>query len=129
MDIYPNLKPDPMAPFAPMSYRTAREEKKREHCNGCGSKGLGGWLVPDTLWGLSIEEECNIHDWMYSEGKTIADKEEADRVFLNNMIRRIEREKGAISKALRPLRKIRAKEYYEAVRIFGGPAFWAGKNP
>jgi hypothetical protein len=78
------------------------------------------------MYGLSITEAANIHDYMYYVGMTLEDKREADRVFLNNMIRIIE----ANSKfwVLEFLRKRRAKKYYLAVDWFGGPAFWSGKN-
>lgn len=111
--------------FAPADYRQATAEQKRDICNGCGTKGLGGLITPDTLYGLSINAACDIHDWMYVFGRTIADKEEADRVFLNNMLRIIEAKSGLL---LRWLRRRRAMTYYSAVRDFGGPAFWAGKN-
>ena len=58
--------------------------------------------------------------------KTIADKEEADRVFLNNMLRIIEaKTKFGL---LKPLRNRRALKYYEAVKYFGGRSFWKNKN-
>jgi len=110
--------------YAPESYLLASEQEKSDVCNGCGAKGIGGWFVPDTIWGLSIKESCNIHDWMYYEGEDIEEKEEADRVFLNNMLRTIK----TGSKWLSGLRKSRAKKYYEAVVHFGGPAYWDGKN-
>jgi len=110
--------------YSPDTYKNASRCDKKATCNGCGSKGFGGWVVPDTLWGLDIEEVCNIHDWMYSEGKTIEDKDKADRVMLNNMIRLIE--KG--TRWLRRVRRMRAKSYYKAVKYFGGSAFWDDKN-
>jgi len=112
--------------FAPKEYWLLSPEEKASRCNGCGTKGLGGWLVPDTLWGLSIEEVCNIHDFMYGEGMVQADKEAADRVFLNNMVRVI----NAKTRfgCLRALRLQRAMKYYTAVSVVGGPAFWHGKN-
>ena len=63
---------------------------------------------------------------MYHHGKDINDKNAADRVFLNNMIRTIEDEGGFC--LLRKLRLRRARLYYRAVENFGGPAFWANKN-
>ena len=50
--------------YKPESYKRAQASEIDNVCNGCGSKGLGGWLVPDTLYGLSVTEACNIHDWM-----------------------------------------------------------------
>ncbi len=113
--------------FAPASYLNASKTEKELCCNGCGTKGLGGWLVPDTLWGLSITDVCDINDWMYAEGKTIEDKEEADRVMLNNMIRVIDANSSWIP-GLTIFRRQRAMKYYSAVRDFGGPAYWSGKK-
>ena len=116
--------------FAPATYWKLNPHEKKKICNGCGTKGLGGILVPDTLYGLSIEEACNIHDYMYHIGHTIEDKEKADRVFLNNMLRIIESVKYPwYLKWFKWLRCQRAMKYYQAVRDFGGPAFWKGKNP
>lgn len=112
--------------FAPEEYWAMPPAEKRIRCNGCGAKGLGGLLVPDTLYGLSIEEACNIHDFMYNRGKTIEDKKEADRVFLNNMVRIVDN--NTAWKWLKALRRRRARTYYEVVKHFGAPAFWSGKN-
>lgn len=111
--------------YAPRSYVEAPDVIRRIVVNGCGVGGWKGKLVPDTVWGLSIREACNIHDWMYHEGDTIKEKEEADRVFLNNMLRLVD----AGAWWLRGVRRRRAHKYYLAVRMFGGPAFWEGKNP
>lgn len=113
--------------YAPESYWTASPEVRNQVINGCGTAGWKGWIVPDTIYFLNIVEACKIHDWMYTCGQTLADKQEADRVFLNNMLRIIEAKTRI--KTLKKLRAIRAREYYEAVEHFGGPAFWAGKNP
>lgn len=110
--------------YKPRSYTDAAHEEISENTNGCGAKGLGGWFVPDTLYGLNICDACEIHDWMYFKGKTAEDKNEADRAFLNNMVRIIDDKSGWL---LKGVRKIRAKNYYRAVKYFGGPSFWAGK--
>jgi hypothetical protein len=111
--------------YAPPMYQSLTPEGKAEICNGCGAKG-SGWLIPDSMWFLNITEACNIHDFMYLIGEDEEDRHEADRVFLNNLLRIIEAEtKWAW---LKPLRRRRALKYYEAVRMFGGPAFWSGKN-
>lgn len=89
-------------------------------------KRYGFDFVPDTVWGLSIRDACCIHDWMYQKGKTEADRQRADRTFLNNMLRTIEHETE--SWWLKWLRKRRAWVYYRAVSIFGGPNFWDGKR-
>ena len=112
--------------FAPENYVLASLAVRAQVVNGCGP---GGWkvdIIPDTIYGLNVSEACNIHDWMYTTGETLADKEEADRVFLNNILRLIDAADSIW--LLRKLRRIRAREYFEAVSHFGGPAFWAGKN-
>ena len=96
-----------------------------EIANGCGD----GWrarIVPDTMYGLSIRPACQIHDWDYHHGSAIEHKDEADRRFLNNLLRLIEAHSA--NHLSRALRNRRAMKYYEAVRIFGGPAFWQGKE-
>ena len=74
---------------------------------------------------------------MYAVGKTNEDKEEADRVLLNNQVRSINfrfDNSGRFYKysgygmTLKRMRLARAMTYYSAVRDFGGPAFWKGKN-
>jgi hypothetical protein len=114
--------------YVPKSYTEATNEQLERVCNGCGTKGFGGLFVPDTMWGLNITECCNIHDWMYEKGETDKEKQEADRVFLNNLLRTIEAEEGWKAWLLAGVRRRRALKYYEAVRVFGGPAFWNGKN-
>lgn len=116
-----------MSLYAPESYTRASVEVRLAVVNGCGP---GGWkfdLIPDTIWFLDVSAACNIHDWMYQAGATIADKDEADRVLLNNLLRLIETAGGLW--IIRRLRRNRAWVYYQAVARFGGPAFWSGKNP
>ena len=108
---------------APITYISASEQQKALICNGCGTKGLGGWLVPDTLYGLNITEECNIHDWMYHEGETQEDKDHADLNFYHNILDKIEQG----YRIFKWLRRMRAKKYYLAVKLWGDTAFWAGK--
>jgi hypothetical protein len=110
---------------SPQSYKDAAPELKALICNGAGPRRFG-WLVPDTVYGLSIAEAANIHDWMYWEGKTKEDKEEADFQFLSNMLVIIE-DQGTkvpiIGWILKVLRRYRASAYYGAVRDFGDSAF------
>lgn len=112
--------------FAPKSYRTAPRHYRAAVANGCGTAGWKGTLVPDTIYGLRVTSACNIHDWMYHYGNTLADKDEADRVFLNNLLRLING--STRCGLLRTLRRRRALKYYHAVRLAGGPAFWDSKN-
>lgn len=112
--------------FAPKEYWNTPKEEVDKVTGGCGPGGKGDWLVPDTMYGLSVKPACRIHDYMYAFGETIEDKESADRAFLNNMLRIIiEVTKWYL---MRKLRIWRAYTYYKAVKKFGGPAFWKNKN-
>ena len=114
--------------WCPESFKRATSEERERKCNGCGTKGLGGILVPNTLYGLDVTEACDIHDWMYAEGTTVSDKNTADRVFRNNMLRIIHARPHGVG-LISFLRRRRATKYYKAVKHFGGPAFWsAGKH-
>ena len=112
--------------YAPAEYWQLTPEQRKDVTIGCGPGRFGSRLVPDRLWGLSIKEACNIHDWMYHTGAAIEDKDEADRVFLNNMLRLIDSAGGLWPVVA--LRRHAAAKYYRAVADFGGPAFWSGKN-
>ena len=101
--------------IAPSSYWGATKEERAKVCNGAGPAGRG-WLVPDTMWGLSITEAANIHDWMYNEGK---DKKEADETFYKNCLLIINKKGGWLA----PLRRYRAHSYYLAVKYFGASSF------
>lgn len=97
---------------APSLYLALRPSRKAELCNGAGPKRFG-WLIPDTLYGLSITEAANIHDFMYATGSS---KVAADELFYTNMCTLV-RNKGGFF--MYP-RLVRAWEYYKAVDMFGG---------
>ena len=124
----------PVKLYAPDSYWKIPEKERNVRHTACGAgKGLGDFLIPDSLWGLNVTEACRIHDYMYSVGKTEEDREMADKAFLNNLVRLIEgRYKEGkwkpVEAVLATLRRYRAMSYYNAVRNFGGPAFWDSKN-
>jgi hypothetical protein len=116
---------------APKTYWDASGEKRAKNCNGCGTEGWKGSLVPDTIWGLRISKACDTHDWMYSEGASDADKQYADMLFLNNLIALI-RMAAAQSSAgwvLKLVRERRAFTYYQAVSnsMLGEAAFIEAK--
>lgn len=114
--------------YAPAEYWETPKEMVDKVVGGCGPGGFGDYLVPDTIYGIRIREACRIHDFYYSAFMpgTYECKFEADRVFLNNMIRIIK--VGTKNRVLRLLMMNRAKEYYLAVKYFGGGAFWKNKN-
>ena len=112
--------------YAPSIFFKEPIETLVDICNGCGAAGAKFDFVPDKIYGTSIGKACIIHDYMYYIGTTVEDKEEADRVFLNNMIRLIEEDSHKWYKPT-ALQRRRALKYYEAVTYFGGAAFWAGK--
>jgi hypothetical protein len=103
--------------IAPVSYTTASVEQRKAVVNGCGP---GGWrfdCVPDSIIHLSIEEACNIHDWMYHEG-TKGDeygRKQADQTFFLNLSIIITNEGGV----LEPIRLAAAGLMYGAVREAG----------
>jgi len=109
--------------YAPDGFRELKEDEKKEICNGCGAKN--GFPVPDSFYFLDISMACNIHDFMYHSGKTLEDKEVADRVFKNNLFRIVEWE--SCCWLLKKLRLRRAKTYYYFVKEWGASAFWANK--
>jgi len=111
--------------YEPPAYTAADVKTRKLVCNGCGAAGAKFDFVPDKIWGLSITPACDIHDWMYHFAKPdIKDKVNADRIYMNNMLRIIEKKGGW----LKGCRRNRALFYLKMVENFGGPAFWEGKN-
>jgi len=102
---------------APQSFWNATGEKRARNCNGCGTEGWKGSLVPETVWGLRISLACDVHDWMYADGETLGDKEVADIIFLCNLLSIIRRaaDKSFGGWCLKILRERRAMTYYQAV--------------
>jgi hypothetical protein len=95
---------------------------------GCGPGGVGDFLVPDTVWGLSIRGACRVHDWGYrhAEDESEDDRNRHDRILRNNAQRIVE----ANTKWgwLKTLRRRRVLTYYKMVDSFGGPAYWNERN-
>ncbi len=85
--------------------------------NGCGPKGILGKLIPDNLFGLSVNDACNNHDKLYSVGGNSDKRKVADQVFLFQMLRKINAADDG--KWLSFLRKIKAYTYYFSVRLWG----------
>jgi len=72
-----------LALYIPISYLEASKEEKAKVCNGCGAKA--GTKFPDTFWGLCIILACQIHDWMFHEGRTLGDYFFANAIFFWNL--------------------------------------------
>jgi len=113
--------------FAPAEYWELTPEQRKAMTNGCGAGRFGGWVIPDHILGRCITPACDIHYFMYQAGETIDDKRTADRVFKNNALRIVEA--GAKSMVLLKARAALIEGYYLAVKYFGGPFYWHGKNP
>jgi hypothetical protein len=109
--------------YQPNSYYEASLEDKKKVCNGCGAKG--GIKVPSTFIGLCIKEACDIHDWMFKEGKTKADFIFANVMFLVNLIVIIINGSNIFTRAIR---LFFAVNYFLAVALKGSDAFWKDKE-
>lgn len=99
----------------------------RTICNGCGAANAKFDWIPDRIYGTSINEACNIHDFEYYFGKTEQDKEDADLRFLANLMRLIEMDSDKWYKPTMAQRR-RALKYYEGVVYKGDKAYWKGKT-
>lgn len=129
--------------FAPEWYWLIPESEREKGSCGPGS-GFGEWLVPETIWGMPYTDCCQIHDKMYDKKwnpdiknalllnelertkRLLEIKDEADRVFLNNILRKIDF--YSANNLMRAIRKRRAFTIYDAVSLGGGPAYWNDKN-
>lgn len=91
---------------------------------GCGPGGLGDYLVPDTVYGLSVKPACQRHDchYRFDEGKNEATRKIADDEFLKNM--QIIVDATTNTWLLRRLRFTRCRTMYYAVRWFGKNAYY-----
>ena len=94
------------------SYTHSSNYQKQQICNGCGSHGFTGKLVPDVILGRCISDACNVHDWMYCDGDN---KLLADLYFLINMILFEIKDFSLISFLRIPIYFM----YYIGVSIFG----------
>lgn len=83
--------------------------------NGCGRAGLGGRLVPDTIWGLDVSPACRVHDWMYQDAASRADEDFADAILAANLVSLIQQRTSG--RLLTWLRLRRAYKYVDAVAM------------
>ncbi|MGB5793365.1 hypothetical protein [Poseidonibacter sp.] len=110
--------------YAPLTFHNASCEEKKKVCNGCGAKD--GVNVPNTMYGLDISQACHIHDWMFEEGKTLADFIFANAMFIVNLTRIIVHKSA--NKFMVSLRLLRASKYFTAVVLYGHEAYWKNKT-
>ena len=115
----------PLTLYAPQSFINATPEQRASVSNGCGPQGWKLNFLSDYLFGLNIAPACDIHDWMYAFGETEEERNEADRVFRNNMLRIIGYAAGPW--LLQFFRRRKAKHYYLLVHDFGSVFYWEGK--
>lgn len=108
--------------FAPDAYRALLPEELGKIANGCGPKGWRVDLVPDSLMGLCVTPECNLHDWMYSQGGDDAARKLADVTLYLNIAFKVLMEGGHLVH----LRMAGAAIFYKAVRDGGADHFGAG---
>ena len=106
---------------APDSFWRYLEDDQSAAVNGCGPKHLGDFLVPDTVWGLSVKPACKIHDWMYTVYNSEAGFKLSNTIFLDNMLRINASTKNVL---LRYLRTRRIMKYYRMVNTFGRLFFY-----
>lgn len=112
--------------FAPTGFKLASLEKLDKICNGCGAANAKFDFVPDRIYGTCITYACHVHDYMYNKGVTEEDRNEADRVWRNNLYRLIDLDKNKWYKPV-ALQRFRVWWYYKLICERGGPAFYAGK--
>jgi len=104
-------------------YEGLTKEEKDKICNGAGA--AGDWrsaFIPNSIWGLSLLEAFNRHDYDYSIGNTIEGKWDADINLLINCIILILRENSNMF--LTYARMARAIKYFMAVHYEGDVAFY-----
>lgn len=102
----------------PAAFHTMDDASLALVMGGCGPGKWGDRTVPDTMWGLSVNLACAVHDLDYALGK---DKVKADmRLLINTLIIINTKSK---SKVLRVARRYRAMSYYSAVAELGKSSF------
>ena len=101
---------------APEEYWKLTQKEREEIVNECGPGGFINKIIPDHLLGLDISDACNIHDFMFVKAKGQEERKEADKIFLNNVDKKIVQ--GSKTFLGRVLRKGLARIYYFTVRVY-----------
>lgn len=100
----------------PESYLDATPEERAAVVNQCGPNGWLNKFIPNSILGLDISRECDLHDWNYSNAKTSEDFKKADHEFLKNILEKIKKNNSNF--ILKFIRKGIAFIYFSAVRIY-----------
>jgi len=91
---------------------------------GCGPGGFGDWIVPDTVYGLSVTPACRRHDfrYRYRQNRNNKTRKLDDNEFLANMQIIVDsKTKGFF---LRRLRFTRCRTMHWFVRTLGKKAYY-----
>jgi hypothetical protein len=102
--------------WVPGSFVSAVEGDINAICNGCGTKGLGGYLVPDNIAGVDATIVCNIHDWMYDCATNEEEEDLADYYFRENL-RRLIKSQNSKKSIVNWIRLRVADVYFVAVAL------------
>ena len=91
---------------------------------GCGPGGVGDWLVPDTMWGLSVKPACqqHDHDYRFGSGSSKEHRKQCDTRMRLNMLIIVDAKSK--TKTFKALRHVRVNAYYFWVRFGGGGSYW-----
>ncbi len=117
-----------------LDYLPECEDFKRNHPDewksfGCGPGGAGDFIVPDTMWGLSVRPACRGHDFEYRfcHDRSRSARKSADKRLLKNCL--IIVNEKSVRWQYKKMRKIRCHTYYYMVRWFGGGSWKLENSP
>ena len=102
--------------YVPASFLAADKVEMSLVCNGCGTRGIGGYLVSDDILGVCVTVSCNIHDWGYELSETDEDEDQCD-FYLRENLRRMIYARSRDGKILTWLRLRIADLYFLAVSL------------
>lgn len=93
--------------------------------SACGAgEGVGDWIVPERVLGLSVSPACFVHDTMWDKAEPTWEYFHfSNSVFLSNILSLIETQSS--SSVLEHMRMYRAVTYFNAVDTVGAHIFWS----
>ena len=97
--------------YAPPGYWNLNQEQYKKICNGVGPRGWG-WVFPETIWGMKITAEADVHDFCYFQQYEF---EYSNKLFYENVKRSINKKGGL----LKWPRRARNKIYYGLLQGLG----------